>query len=168
MAGAFQQKMTPMKTASQSSLVGSSFADPLDFATDEPKREPTSSLVSRNITVLGHRTSVRLEPEMWSAIKDISRRERCTVHELCSLIHLRKLSITSLTAAIRVFIMLYYRAASTEEGHTRVGHGCFNSMKRRAKILEEIENTKSILPSNTDGKNTGMSDQDQDVFTRFN
>ena len=28
------------------------------------KAAPCSSLVSRNITVLGHRTSVRLEPEM--------------------------------------------------------------------------------------------------------
>ena len=28
-----------------------------------------SSLVSRNITVLGRRTSVRLEPEMWRELK---------------------------------------------------------------------------------------------------
>ncbi len=93
-----------------------------------------SSLVSRNITVMGHRTSVRLEPEMWNAIKDISRRERCTIHELCSLIHTRKSEITSLTAAIRVFLMLYYRAAATEEGHVRAGHGNFDSMKKRAGV----------------------------------
>jgi predicted DNA-binding ribbon-helix-helix protein len=97
---------------------------------------------------------------MWSAIKDISRRERCTVHELCSLIQLRKLDITSLTAAIRVFIMLYYRAASTEEGHTRAGHGCFNTMKRRAKILEEVEGVKAKMPN----ADIGMSDNDQDEF----
>lgn len=131
------------------------------------KAGPSSSLVSRNITVLGHRTSVRLEPEMWSAIKDISRRERCTVHELCSLIQLRKLEITSLTAAIRVFIMLYYRAAATEEGHTRVGHGCFNSMKRRAKILEDIEATKIKMPI-VRTANGGVSDQAQDIFRGLN
>ena len=75
-----------------------------------------SSLVSRNITVLGKRTSVRLEPEMWKELKNISKREGCTIHDLCSLISIRKAENTSLTAAIRVFLMLYFRAAATENG----------------------------------------------------
>jgi len=99
--------------------------------------EPKSTLVSRNITVLGRRTSVRLEPEMWRALKDISGRERCTIHDLCSLISLRKNQNTSLTAAIRVFLMLYYRAASTEEGHKRAGHGNFDNMKTRAGMSND-------------------------------
>lgn len=94
--------------------------------------EFVSSLVSRNITVLGRRTSVRLEPEMWRELKNISARERCTIHDLCSLISIRKNSRTSLTAAIRVFLMLYFRAAATEAGHSQAGHGDFYSMKRRA------------------------------------
>lgn len=92
-----------------------------------------STLVSRNITVRGRRTSVRLEPEMWTALKDIARRERCRIHDLCSLIDLRKNPRTSLTAAIRVFLMLYYRAASTEEGHLRARHGDFNNMLYRTR-----------------------------------
>ncbi|PZQ44316.1 MAG: hypothetical protein DI551_10380 [Micavibrio aeruginosavorus] len=91
-----------------------------------------STLVSRNITVNGRRTSVRLEPEMWRALKEISSRENCSIHELCSLISFRKNKRTSLTAAIRVFLMLYFRAATTEDGHGRAGHGSFDSMKRRA------------------------------------
>jgi predicted DNA-binding ribbon-helix-helix protein len=91
-----------------------------------------STLVSRNITVTGRRTSVRLEPEMWRALKEISSRENCSIHELCSLIGFRKNRRTSLTAAIRVFLMLYFRAATTEDGHGRAGHGSFDSMKRRA------------------------------------
>jgi predicted DNA-binding ribbon-helix-helix protein len=97
-----------------------------------PDIEIKSTLVSRNITVLGKRTSIRLEPEMWKAIKDISYRENCTIHDLCSLIHLRKNKRTSLTAAIRVFLMLYFRAASTEDGHQKAGHGNFENMKIRA------------------------------------
>ena len=93
-----------------------------------------SSLVSRNITILGKRTSVRLEPEMWLAMKDIAKREKCTNHDLCSLISLRKRQNTSLTAAIRVFIMLYFKASSTENGHERAGHGNFENMKARARI----------------------------------
>lgn len=96
--------------------------------------ESKSTLVSRNITVLGKRTSVRLEPEMWRELKNISLREECTIHDLCSLISIRKQEGTSLTAAIRVFLMLYYRAAATEEGHMKVGHGDFENMKRRAGV----------------------------------
>lgn len=97
-----------------------------------------STLISRNITVLGKRTSIRLEPEMWRAVKDIAAREKCTIHDVCSLVSLRKKGNTSLTAAIRVFIMLYYKASSTEDGHLRAGHGSFESMKNRARV--KIEN----------------------------
>lgn len=97
-------------------------------------QDAKSTLVSKNITVLGKRTSVRLEPEMWRALKDISKREQCTIHDLCSLVSLRKNVHTSLTAAIRVFLMLYYRAATTEDGHRRAGHGSFDSMKVRAGL----------------------------------
>ena len=97
-----------------------------------------SSLISKNITVRGHRTSIRLEPEMWDALKDIATRESTTIHNICSLISMRKEAETSLTAAIRVFLMLYYRAATTSEGHLRAGHGNFEKMKRRARITEEV------------------------------
>lgn len=94
--------------------------------------EHQSGLVSRNISVAGHRTSVRLEPEVWCALKDISKRENCTVNVLCTLIAARKRINTTLTAAIRVFTMLYYRAAATEEGHVRAGHGAIAQRAMRA------------------------------------
>ncbi len=105
---------------------------------EEKKQDSVvGTLVSRNITVLGKRTSVRLEPEMWIALKDISLREKCKVNDICSLVYLRKHSQTSLTAAIRVFMMLYFRASSTEEGHRRAGHGNFDVMRQRARLNEE-------------------------------
>lgn len=124
--------------------------------------DPKSTLVSRNITVLGRRTSVRLEPEMWRALKDISGRECCTIHDLCSLIALRKNARTSLTAAIRVFLMLYYRAASTEDGHKRVGHGSFDNMKMRAGIPRnwEIIKARDVREQAQVHYNTAESDKD--------
>lgn len=101
---------------------------------------PRTTLISRNITVMGRRTSVRLEPEMWTALQEISRREQCTIHDICTLVGVRKNSRTSLTAAIRVFLMLYFRAASTEEGHQRAGHGDFEFMKKRARIPAQYIN----------------------------
>ena len=90
-----------------------------------------SGLVSRNISIAGRRTSVRLEPEMWQALKDIAVREKCSIHILCSMIAKRKRPQSSLTAAVRVFVMLYYRAASTEEGHNRAGHGALAQVAER-------------------------------------
>jgi predicted DNA-binding ribbon-helix-helix protein len=104
----------------------------------QSKEESKTTLVSRNITVMGRRTSVRLEPEMWLALKEISARECCTIHDLCTLVSVRKNPHSSLTAAIRVFLMLYFRASSTEEGHTRSGHGNFEYMMQRARISEQV------------------------------
>ncbi|MGQ0526725.1 MAG: ribbon-helix-helix domain-containing protein [Alphaproteobacteria bacterium] len=109
-----------------------------------------SSLVSRNITVSGRRTSIRLEREMWQSLHDISAREKCTVHNICTLVDLRKRPATTLTAAIRVFIMLYFRAASTKEGHVRAGHGDFEFMKQRAGVVSDAalfakQKTQDIL-----------------------
>lgn len=79
-------------------------------------------LSNRNVTVNGRRTSMRLEQEMWEALREICRREEMTVHELCSLIDDRR-GLSSLTAATRVFILMYFRAAATDEGHATAGHG---------------------------------------------
>ncbi len=59
---------------------------------------------------------------MWEALKEICRREGCTVHALCSLVEARR-TACSLTSAIRVFVLEYFRAAVTEEGHALAGHG---------------------------------------------
>ena len=81
-----------------------------------------STLVNRNVTVGGRRTSLRLEEPMWEALHEIARRENESVHQICTLVNLRRRD-SSLTAAIRVFILTYFRAAATEDGHNHVGHG---------------------------------------------
>lgn len=86
------------------------------------RREKTT-LISHNIMVNGRRTSVRLEKEMWMAIKDIAKNENCSIHDLCTAVAQRKKPDTSLTAAIRVFIMAYFQAAATADGHKSAGHG---------------------------------------------
>jgi len=109
-------------------------SDIIESTAGEVPAEIKSTLVLKNITVNGKRTSIRLEPEMWSELKNIAKREQCTIHDICSLINMRKHENTSLTAAIRVFLMLYFRAATTENGHDKAGHGSFENMKRRAGI----------------------------------
>ena len=89
----------------------------------ELKTHARSTLVSRNVVVSGRRTSVRLEPEMWDGLREICRRERANLHQICTTVCLQKIDDTSLTAAIRVFVMRYFRLAATEEGHSKAGHG---------------------------------------------
>jgi hypothetical protein len=55
-----------------------------------------------------------------------------------SLIAWRKHPDTTLTAAIRVFLMLYYRAAATDEGYRRTGHGSFSRMMRRGRMTPDM------------------------------
>ena len=63
-------------------------------------------LINRNITVNGHRTSIRLEPEFWAGLSDIARRENLTIDQLCGEVD-RGAGNLSRTAAIRVFIASY-------------------------------------------------------------
>ena len=100
---------------------------------DKTEQDLCSTLINRNIVVNSHRTSVRLEAEMWNDLRDICRREDKSVHDICTLIADRKHESRSLTSAIRVFLIAYYRAAATEEGHDRAGHGQdYRFMQRNA------------------------------------
>ncbi len=71
-----------------------------------------STLQSRNVRIHNRRTSVRLEPEMWEALNEIATLEKCSIHDLCTAVHDLKEASVSFTAALRVFLMEYYRMAS--------------------------------------------------------
>ena len=71
----------------------------------------STALICRNVTVSGRRTSIRMEQVMWTSLTDICRREDHTINEIISLID-EKRAGTNLTAAIRVFIICYYRDAA--------------------------------------------------------
>ncbi len=70
-----------------------------------------STLVNRNVIIAGRRTSLRLEPALWDALREVCRREGMTRHELCTWINRRRRAST-LTAAVRVFIVSYFRLAT--------------------------------------------------------
>ena len=111
----------------------------------EKANDCESTLITKNIKIFGKRSSIRLEPEMWDAFDDIAERENCSDNDICSLVYFLKKPGTSMTAAIRVFIMLYYRASSTIEGHEKAGHGDFQNMLRRARIsAHDFDNLKAL------------------------
>jgi predicted DNA-binding ribbon-helix-helix protein len=91
-------------------------------AREQPRSSSASTLDNRNVTVAGHRTSIRLEPATWDALHAVCERERASVHEVVTAID-RSRSESSLTSAIRVFLLRYFMSAATEGGHWRAGHG---------------------------------------------
>ena len=104
----------------------------LDDGRPAPASRGPSTLVNRNVFIGRHRTSIRLEPAMWDSLAEICSREDMSLHEICSLIDARR-QASSLTAAIRVFTLTYFRVAATEDGHARSGHGLLYSSRRRSR-----------------------------------
>ncbi len=77
------------------------------------KSAPARTMLSRNVRIHNRRTSVRLEPAMWAALNEIATAENCTIHDLCGAVHDLKEEGVSFTAALRVFLMEYYRTAAS-------------------------------------------------------
>jgi len=86
------------------------------MAPASPRRAPQSgghnlsSLSPHNIVVGGRRTSVRLEASMWEGLQDIAHRRGMTLNDLVTEIE-RNRATPGLTAAIRVYIVDFYRRA---------------------------------------------------------
>ncbi len=112
-------------------------------------------LKRKNVTVMGRRTSLRMEPNIWEAFLEIGRLEKLSANEMCTIIferleEKRKVRNTNgdglepgeiapgavapyhhsedqeagaltLTAAIRVFIMNYYRRVALDKNSPNDG-----------------------------------------------
>jgi predicted DNA-binding ribbon-helix-helix protein len=85
---------------------------------EETPRRSDSTLVNRNVWVGERRTSLRLEPTMWQALDEVAALTGVTIHRICTLVDQRRRE-SSLTAAIRVFLLTYYRAAAAGGVHGR-------------------------------------------------
>ena len=114
----------------------SAFPSALLASNEDPRPDKRSALVIRNVSVNGHRTSIRLEPQIWDSMTEICRREFCTPHDVCSYVAERKPPHGSLTSSLRVFILNYFRTCATEDGHHRTGHGQGMFMSQQQERLE--------------------------------
>ncbi|HAU29775.1 MAG TPA: hypothetical protein DCW68_06695 [Rhodospirillaceae bacterium] len=99
-----------------------------------------TDLICKNIRIGTHRTSMRLENEIWSALEEIAHREHCKMNAICDLVNHNRPRELSLTAAVRLFIITYFRKAATEEGHFRAGHG---------KLATLLNTPSNPLPATT-------------------
>lgn len=65
---------------------------------------------------------MRLEPNMWEALDEICRREGSNIHKICSMVDSTRMQ-SSLTAAMRVFILTYFRTAENAAVRSAAPHG---------------------------------------------
>ena len=84
---------------------------------------PCDGLIARNVTCGSRRTSIRLELSMWDALAAVGDREAVSLSHIVTVVAAFKAPSLTLTAAVRVFLVEYFRAATTEGGHLRAGHG---------------------------------------------
>jgi predicted DNA-binding ribbon-helix-helix protein len=66
----------------------------------------------RSLTLKGHRTSVSLEDEFWSAFRAIARERDVALNELAAEIDAGRAPGTGLATAIRLFVLAHYRRLS--------------------------------------------------------
>ena len=92
-----------------------------------------SRLINRNVNATSGRTSMRLEPEVWDAIREICLRDDIDLGEMIKRVE-KKEPVGGRTSAVRVFVLQYFRQAATEEGHRRAGHGPQDELSRFSSV----------------------------------
>lgn len=65
--------------------------------------------VKRSLTLRGHRTSVSLEDEFWTAFRAIAKEKGRAINDLAAEIDAGRDPETGLASAIRVFVLSRYR-----------------------------------------------------------
>lgn len=80
-----------------------------------------SSKKLKNVCVGGKRTSMRLEPAFWDFLSEIAQRVSLTVGELCTRLaeRVEALDASSLSSAVQVYVMEYFRAATPRQEEAR-------------------------------------------------
>jgi predicted DNA-binding ribbon-helix-helix protein len=76
-----------------------------------------STVIKRSVNVARRKTSISLEEEFWEGLKDIARADRVTLSAL--LVTIRRCHQGSLSSAVRVFIVDYYRVKTSAASAAR-------------------------------------------------
>ncbi len=66
-------------------------------------------MTKRSLTVAGHRTSISLEDAFWQGLTEIATARRSSVAALVANLDRTRPAGTNLSAAIRVFVLDWYR-----------------------------------------------------------
>ena len=115
----------------------------------------SSRLLLCNISSPQGRTTIRLEPEFWQALKEIADREHLTIAAIMREIDAKRGNFGR-TGACRVYILNYYRSAMIGPGLTDADNSQFHEEFappnfRQVQELFHLNNTRVLdqLPLKT-------------------
>ena len=81
-----------------------------------------SAIVKRSIVIAGHKTSVSLEDEFWSGLKEIARGQQMTLSSVVADLDIHRRH-GNLSSRIRLFVLDHYRVRLTAMVTDRSGTG---------------------------------------------
>ena len=79
-----------------------------------------SLIVKRSVVLAGHKTSVSLEEEFWTTLKEIAGDRHVTLSELVSGINKQR-QHGNLSSTLRLFVLDYYRGKAEKPGDEILG-----------------------------------------------
>lgn len=92
----------------------------------------------RNVTIGTRRTSVSLEDHVWDGLTDVCRREGLGIDALCTAVD-RHRSRSTMSSALRVFLLLYYRRLAVGLEERAPGHDGGDQLQAALDRLREAE-----------------------------
>lgn len=75
----------------------------------------TSPIQKRSLVLTGHKTSVSLEDEFWTGLKEIASSRQMTVADLVAAID-RDRKTGNLSSALRLYVLAHYRSKQRSLG----------------------------------------------------
>ena len=94
-----------------------------------------SPIVKRSIVIAGHKTSVSLEDAFWEGLKEIAGERHTSLSDLVAAIDSER-QHGNLSSAIRLFVLDFHRAQSSEAEAGRNGPQEMIGDTARAPILD--------------------------------
>jgi predicted DNA-binding ribbon-helix-helix protein len=75
-----------------------------------------SGITKRSIIINGHKTSVSMEDQFWSALKEIATERRLALSALVSMVDHDRGDLHNLSSALRTFVLARFRSAPASVG----------------------------------------------------
>ena len=92
-------------------------------------------LSNRVISIYNRKTSIRLAPCEWRALNTICENEKIPRKLLFELIDLNRNEQLNLTAAIRLFMLIYYKNDLSEQPERNLDKSFFNPVYEAIKAI---------------------------------
>ena len=72
-----------------------------------------STVIKRSVVINGHKSSISLEDQFWSVLKEIAAERKLTIAKLLAVVDHDRGKVANLSSALRLFVLSQYRPVDT-------------------------------------------------------